>query len=931
MKSKTDDRLRTRRAPTAGDKRLLNALLVILVLLQPFLDNYYLYTDKVAAYTHGVTVPPLLVLLTVAVLSAYYFFKYRGGQTGRLLFWYFVICAAYFVLHHISCSSFVSYVPGNFNYSLSHEAYYVARLLTPMLLIYLTFETGLDSGAFTRASCVMGAVCSAVLIVTNLTGTALCAYTNEPICGSILRWSTILTKEDLLPKFFASKAFFSYANQISVVLDGLFPLLCYQMAKNPKWYNGLNLVAMIVAMLMLGTMTAAIGVVLELGVLAAVGLVWLIFRRKTLRVYKKRLVACAIAAALMIGILAGLLPACPAVRNMSLSQKNNLGNKMGHFDLNLAVGEMTSDQYKEYCTFVLYNYAASGIAWRYVYVYYPYERDPAFWVAMIRNYTVGDNQNYRSLETRVIQRIVDVDGSKWDKWFGISATRETNIVKIERDILAQYYSMGIFGVVLFFGAYFLLMLLAVAVLLRSMLRRRQLPLFQTLLTMSFCVMMVMGYYCGNSLDMTFLSTYLGVSAGMLLSVSLGREQAEAGKLAKGFYYFNTLGAKKTAALVKENRADGRHARSRREEALRLYDGQKAAVKASLDGKTVFVYTPTVEWHYLYQRCQQMASCAAAREGCAVLFLSTQRHYDDEAGMTELKPGVWLVNAALADRLDELCAGAKTVVSCVYNITSGLDCLSAYHSDKLVYEYVDDLRFIVSDASDFTAYRKLHAELTARADLTVATAEKLYDEIAPTAKQAVLLPNAGDYDFFAAPAAPVPELAGKLKGYACVLEYYGALASWFDYETVRVSAKKHPDWCWLLVGREIGGDLKKSGVGGCKNVVHVPAVPYAELPRYVALADILTIPFVINQTTMATSPVKLFEYMAAGKPILTSDLPECRGYESVRRYETAEDLDTLVPRLMKLRRDPEYLELCDREARENTWNARMDEVFRRLGL
>ena len=44
--------------------------------------------------------------------------------------------------------------------------------------------------------------------------------------------------------------------------------------------------------------------------------------------------------------------------------------------------------------------------------------------------------------------------------------------------------MGIFGVVLFFGAYFLLMLLGIAVILRSMLRRRQLPLFQTLLTMA---------------------------------------------------------------------------------------------------------------------------------------------------------------------------------------------------------------------------------------------------------------------------------------------------------------------------------------------------------------------------------------------------------------------------------------------------------------
>lgn len=931
MKSKTSDGQRARRILTAGDQRLLNVLLIILVLVQPFLDNYYLYTDAVAAYTHGITLPPMLVVLAVVVMSAYYFFKYRGGQTGKFLFWYLAVCAVYFVLHHLNCANFNSYVPGNFNYSLSHEAYYVVRLLIPMLLIYLTFETQLDSGSFLRASCVMGAVCSMAIIGTNLVGIGLCAYTNEPIYGSILQWGTILTNEELLPKFFASKAFFSYANQISVVLDGLFPLLCYQMAKKPKWYNGLNLVAMIFAMLMLGTMTATIGVVLELAVLAAVGLLWLIIRRKTLKIYRKRLVACALVGAIMIAILAALMPASPAVRNMSLSPKNNLDNKMGHFDMDLSVGQMTDDQYKEFCEFVRYNYEASGIAWRYVYVYYPFERDPAFWVAMIRNYTVGDNQNYRSLETRVIQRIADVDGSKWNKWLGISATRETNIVKIERDILAQYYSMGVIGVVLFFGAYFLLILLGVAVILYSLLRRRDLPLFQTMLTMSFCVMMVMGYYCGNSLDMTFLSTYLGISAGLLLSVSLGREGAEAGNLAKGFYYLNTLGFKKTVALVKEHRADEHHARSHREDALRLYDGQKEAVKASLNGKNVFVYTPTVEWHYLFQRCQQMAGSVAARPDCAVVFLSTQRHYDDESGMMELKPGLWLVNAALADKLDELCAGAKSVVSCVYNITSGLSCLQSYHSDKIVYEYVDDLRFIVSDVSDFAAYQKLHEDLMKRADLTVATAKKLYDEAAKTARQAVLLPNAGDYDFFASPAAPNAELKEKLKDYACVLEYYGALASWFDYEAVNVTAEKHPDWCWLLIGKEIGEDMRKSGVLRHKNVLFVPAVPYTELPSYIALADILTIPFILNETTLATSPVKLFEYMASRKPILTSDLPECRGYASVRRYASAGELEAMVPELMKLRQDPAYLELCDKEARENTWTARTDEILHRLGL
>jgi hypothetical protein len=70
-------------------------------------------------------------------------------------------------------------------------------------------------------------------------------------------------------------------------------------------------------------------------------------------------------------------------------------------------------------------------------------------------------------------------------------------------------------------------------------------------------MMVMGYYCGNSLDMTFLSTYLGVSAGVLLSViSLGREQTEAGaSWPRAFYYLqHRWSAPKTAALVKDIQA-----------------------------------------------------------------------------------------------------------------------------------------------------------------------------------------------------------------------------------------------------------------------------------------------------------------------------------------------------------------------------------------
>lgn len=361
-----------------------------------------------------------------------------------------------------------------------------------------------------------------------------------------------------------------------------------------------------------------------------------------------------------------------------------------------------------------------------------------------------------------------------------------------------------------------------------------------------------------------------------------------------------------------------------------YPFRKAALSRRFAGRKLIVYTPTVEWNFLYARAQQLAVSFGARGDCVAVYLSTQRHYDNVLGWKELAPNVFLANVRLAKRLDGLAKDAEAVISSVYNITN-VDVLDRYHSDKVIYEYVDDLHLVVSDAVDFAPWEKKHQDLLRSADLAVATATVLYHEILPYAAHPVLLPNAVDYDFFAKPAEERPELKALRRGYACVIGYYGALASWFDYDAVRASAEAHPEWLWLLIGKEIGSDMKDSGVLQLPNVKWIPPVPYSALPSYVASTDLLTIPFVINETTLATSPVKLFEYMAAGKPILTSDLPECRKYESVHIYHDPEELISLIPQALARREDAAYQSTLRREALENTWIARREAELAGLGM
>lgn len=355
---------------------------------------------------------------------------------------------------------------------------------------------------------------------------------------------------------------------------------------------------------------------------------------------------------------------------------------------------------------------------------------------------------------------------------------------------------------------------------------------------------------------------------------------------------------------------------------------RAELAGRIAGRRVIVFPPTLDWHLpLYQRPQQLARAYSEKENTLVLYLSANNAHDSVAVTEQLSDTLWLVNAALVRELKALLReAAETVVSLSW--TANRRYVELLAPDALIYEYIDELEIFDGYGEGM---RRDHLALLRRADLTVCTARALFDKARPLARRAIYSPNAGDYAFFSSAAhfPPAPECAEAAARHRFTLGYYGALASWFDYALIAAAADARPDWLFLLVGMDYDSTLPESGLLRRENLLWIPPQPYARLPAFLRLFDLALIPFVLNEVTRSTSPVKLFEYMAAEKPILCSKMPECLRYRGVETYSDAADFLEKAEALLVRRGDPALRDTLREEALANTWAARTDEILAAL--
>jgi glycosyltransferase involved in cell wall biosynthesis len=197
------------------------------------------------------------------------------------------------------------------------------------------------------------------------------------------------------------------------------------------------------------------------------------------------------------------------------------------------------------------------------------------------------------------------------------------------------------------------------------------------------------------------------------------------------------------------------------------------------------------------------------------------------------------------------------------------------TEIVCYDCIDDISLYVGYASR-ERFAEYETRLLGMADVIISTSRKLQEQLQrKTSKHVRRIPNGVDVDWFQQhSSAAVPDDLQRIAG--PVVGYVGYLAGWTDYELIHEVAALLPEVSFVFIGplehEERAGQLQRE-----KNIYWLGKKPYEEIPACIQRFNVCIIPFVAGGIAETTNPVKIFEYFALGKPVVSTPLNELQSY------------------------------------------------------
>jgi glycosyltransferase involved in cell wall biosynthesis len=264
-----------------------------------------------------------------------------------------------------------------------------------------------------------------------------------------------------------------------------------------------------------------------------------------------------------------------------------------------------------------------------------------------------------------------------------------------------------------------------------------------------------------------------------------------------------------------------------------------------------------------------------------------------------------------------------------NFPYWLPVIKALPHSKIAYDCLDNYEHF-KGTHDAAVYEQ---ELLDVADVVFGVSNGLVERCRQRNPNTLLVPNGADVQHFATTLNPETLIAEDIANIPRpILGYIGFIGQWFDVDLVQKLAAYRPDWSVVLIG-PVEKDLQPQMDAlsqAYPNLYLLGAKPYPLLPTYLKAMDVTLIVLKLTPITMNGSQLKMYEYLAAGKPVVSTPLPDVVRFEPL--VYTAGDPEVFCQKVESALQEDGSLtrERCE-VATHHSWDARCDEMLRQLNI
>lgn len=247
--------------------------------------------------------------------------------------------------------------------------------------------------------------------------------------------------------------------------------------------------------------------------------------------------------------------------------------------------------------------------------------------------------------------------------------------------------------------------------------------------------------------------------------------------------------------------------------------------------------------------------------------------------------------------------------------------------------------VYDENSDFVFNRRIKNviknydhQLCRKADFVFTASQKQYDRRKSLNTATYLIPNGVDFELFNRALNPelvVPDDISHI--HKPIIGFVGCIADFIvDINLLFYLAKNRPQWSLLLVGPDnLENSVKKEKLHKLINVTFVGKKELNVLPLYIKKFDVALMPYILSGHTFSIYPLKLHEYLAAGKPVVSSNIPAVLPFADVVRISHSYDEFIQGIEFALVNNSQDEIEKRLKIARENTWDQRVEMIMELL--